>query len=68
LEFSQRFGCVSQKDIPVALPDAHPAMGELHIPATVVDRSTGARTKVVNQELQLAFYAVRPRCAQKRMS
>jgi hypothetical protein len=33
-------------------------MGELHIPTTVVDRSAGARAKVIDQELQLAFYAV----------
>ena len=58
LEFSQRLRCVSEKHVPVTLTDAHPAMGKLHIPTTVVDRSAGARAKLIDQELQLAFYAV----------
>ena len=54
LEPLQGRGGMTEEHVPVALADAHPSVGERHVPAAVVHRSARDRAEEVNQELFLA--------------
>src|SRR5262245_29968293 len=51
---------MTEKDVPVALADAHASVGEPHVPPATVDRPTGAGAQEVDQELLLTVDAVDP--------
>src|SRR5262249_22621834 len=54
-ELGQGVAGMTEEDVPVALADAHAAVGEGHVPSAVVHGPAGARAEVVDEELLLTL-------------